>query len=223
MARPPARRRRNPVPYHHGDLARAVLDEAAAMIATHGVPACNLREIARRIGVSHAAPYRHFADRRAVLTALHIEGSERLAGAIEQALIETAGDLRRQFLAAGHAYVRFALDHPGHFQAMFSTEVDHESPLAVVAKGRSFGLLLAYIAEAQRAKLFEAIDPARLATPIWAMHHGLATLAAAGAFDDHDDAGLRRTVDDAHARLLDGLLVVRPPAPAPGRHPKSKR
>lgn len=182
------------------------MDEALALIDERGLAAMTLREIARRIGVSHAAPYRHFADRRALLTALSAEGSALLAARIHAALDAAGGDLRARFLAAGFAYVRFALDHPALFQVMYSSELDAEDPTLRAAKQETFGILLRFIAEAQRQGAFPPGDVEALAIPIWAMHHGLATLAATRAFAGCGASGLRRIVDDAHARLLDGLL-----------------
>jgi AcrR family transcriptional regulator len=192
-------------PYHHGDLRRAVLDEALALVEERGHVGFTLREVTRRIGVSHAAPYRHFADRRALLTALASEALEALAKRIEAALAEAGEAPRARFLAGGRAYVRFAVDCPAAFRTMFSAEVDAGDPTLLAAKERSFGLLLAFLGEAQRAGVFPPGDPTALAKPIWAMHHGLASLAVAGAFADEGPGGLDRIVDDAHARLFEGL------------------
>lgn len=189
-----------------------MLEAALALIEESGTASLTLREVARRIGVSHAAPYRHFADRRALLTALATEGSKELAARILAALEGAGEDLRARFLAAGFAYVSFALERPALFQATYSAEADPADPQLAAAKQRSFGILLGFIEEAQRAGAFRPGDPTELATPIWAMHHGLATLAAAGLFAEQGPEGLRRVVDDAHASLLDGLLRPAPSA-----------
>src|SRR5204862_2822943 len=97
--------------YHHGNLRRTVLDGALAAIAERGVGALSLRDVARRAGVSHAAPAHHFGDRAGVLTAIAIEGFEELAAATRTA----GGDL----VEGGLAYIRWALDHPAHYQVMF--------------------------------------------------------------------------------------------------------
>jgi AcrR family transcriptional regulator len=221
------RRRRRPAarPYHHGDLPRALLDEALSMIRAVGPAAVTLREVAARVGVSHAAPYRHFPSRRALLTAVAVDGMGELARRIEEALAAARPqDVRTRFLAAGAAYVRFALDEPAYFQVMSSRdEIDVDDPRVAEAKTKSFGILLRFIEEAQRAGEFVAGEPLVLATPIWALHHGLACLAAEGAFAERGGRGnprmLRRLVDDAHARLLDGLF---PRAPAPKRAKRAK-
>src|SRR5215471_5003962 len=98
--------------YHHGDLRAAILDEAARLVADRGADRVSLRELAREAGVSHAAPAHHFTDRRGLFTALATQGFQLLA----QALIDARGD----FTDAALAYVRFAIDHPGHYQVMFN-------------------------------------------------------------------------------------------------------
>ena len=97
--------------YHHGDLKATILAEAAALVAERGADGLSLRELARAAGVSHAAPAHHFTDRRGLFTALATEGFRMLADALTGA--------RPDFLDAALAYVRFALDHPGHYAVMF--------------------------------------------------------------------------------------------------------
>ncbi|KYF63105.1 TetR/AcrR family transcriptional regulator [Sorangium cellulosum] len=193
-----------------------MVEEALALIEERGNAGFTLREVARRIGVSHAAPYRHFPDKRALMAELAVQASTALAAQISAALEAAGGaggDLRARFLAAGFAYVRFALEHPAPFHVMYSGEVDPEDPRVAAATSRSLGLLLGFIEEAQRAGAFPPGEPMALAVPIWAMHHGVATLAASGALSKAGPAELRRVSDDAHARLLDGLLLAAPGPP----------
>lgn len=108
--------------YHHGDLRRALLDGALLLVEEQGVEALSLRELARRLGVSHAAPGHHFPDRLALLVAMAAEGFERLAADMEAAGAgQPPGGAR--LAAVGEAYVQFALDHPAHLQVMFGAEV----------------------------------------------------------------------------------------------------
>ena len=198
--------RKKPRPYHHGDLARALREEALVLLDEVGPEGLTLREVARRAGVSHAAPYRHYPDKAALLTALAVEGIGLLAVAIASALEAAGPDLRARFLAAGYAYVQFSIEHRAHFKAAFlTTEVDPGSAEIVQASQACFGLLLRYIDEAQSAGYFGPGDPMEIATAVWAMHQGLASLAAFGALARLGD--LRAVSDAAHARLLDGLVV----------------
>lgn len=111
-------------PYHHGDLRRAILGAALDVIAAEGPTALSLRDLARRAGVSHAAPAHHFKDRTGLLTAIAAEGYALLAAALD-----TADDLRD----AGVRYVRFAREHSAHFQVMFSPELLRGNDLELTA------------------------------------------------------------------------------------------
>src|SRR5688500_9033811 len=95
--------------YHHGDLRQAVLGTAGEMMEKEGLAALSMREVARRAGVSHNAPYRHFPDRDSLLRALAAEGFERLGDALQS----------RPRREMGEAYVDFALAHPERFRLMF--------------------------------------------------------------------------------------------------------
>ncbi|WP_338046506.1 TetR/AcrR family transcriptional regulator [Polyangium spumosum] len=197
--------RRPPRPYHHGDLPRALREGALALIEERGPMGFTLRELARRVGVSHAAPYRHFADKRALLTALSAEGAHRLADAVEAALAAAGPDLRARFLAGAHAYVRFAIDHPGYFQAMFAADADPNDPAVVAGRERSVGLLYRYIAEAQAAGYFGEGEPLPCVISAFAMHQGLAVLVMSGALAPFGLSDVRAVSDLVHGRLLDGL------------------
>src|SRR5215213_4055244 len=101
-------------PYHHGDLPRALLEAAVEAIAEVGPAAVSLRDLARRVGVSHAAPAYHFGDKAGLLTAVAADGFERLAATLRQAY-QTTGS----FLEVGVAYVRFAVTHRAQLEVRF--------------------------------------------------------------------------------------------------------
>ncbi|MFE0103706.1 TetR/AcrR family transcriptional regulator [Streptomyces sp. NPDC059009] len=152
--------------YHHGDLRRAVLAAALDVIAADGPGALSMRDLARRAGVSHAAPAHHFKDRTGLLTAVAAEGYELLA----ESLGEAAG-----FREQGVRYVRFALDHPAHFQVMFTPELLRADDADLVAaRERASGRLRAGVGGLAAA---ERGTDARLAgTAAWSLAHGFATL-----------------------------------------------
>ena len=110
-------------PYHHGNLRRALLDEALATIRAEGVEGLTLREIGARLGVSRTALYRHFADKRALLAAVATEGFRTLRQQLVTAW-EEGGRGRAAFEAMGVAYVRFAVANPAHYRVMFGGFVD---------------------------------------------------------------------------------------------------
>src|SRR5262245_4881527 len=104
--------------YHHGDLRRALLDAALELVSSKGVQALTLREVARRAGVTHAAPYHHFPSKEALFAAVATEGFRDLAAAMRAALSGRRGPFA-SLRAIGVAYVRFATEHPAHFRIMF--------------------------------------------------------------------------------------------------------
>lgn len=152
-------------PYHHGDLRRALLAAAEEVIAEVGPAAVSLREVARRAGVSHAAPAHHFGDKTGLLTALAVDGYTRFADALAGAT---------DFVEAGVAYVRFALENRAVFEVMFRPELlRFEEPELQQAASRASGLLFEGAAEVTRQA---GGDPVVLAVASWSIVHGLATL-----------------------------------------------
>lgn len=155
--------------YHHGDLRRAVLTAALAVIRTEGPAALSLRDLARRAGVSHAAPAHHFKDRTGLLTAIATEGYELFADALA-----AAPDLRER----GVRYVRFAAEHPAHFQVMFQPDLHRaDDPALIAAKERATAELRAGVT----ALPSSGGDDARLTgVAAWSLAHGFATLLLSG-------------------------------------------
>jgi len=160
---------KNARPYHHGDLPRVLLDTATQAIAEVGPAAVSLRDLARRAGVSHAAPAYHFGDKAGLLTAVAVDGFERLAAALREAY-QTTGS----FLEVGVAYVRFAVTHRAHFEVMFRPELYRtDDPDLVRARDGARSLL--YPPAAAVANSPDG-DEVRAAMAAWSLVHGLATL-----------------------------------------------
>ncbi|NWG45710.1 MAG: TetR/AcrR family transcriptional regulator [Alphaproteobacteria bacterium] len=109
--------------YHHGNLRAALIEAAAIILETEGLSALSLRAAARRAGVSQTAPYRHFADREALLVAVAMEGFHMLAEDLDTASLPIAGSDRETVVQIGAAYARFATAHPGRFQLMFGRDI----------------------------------------------------------------------------------------------------
>jgi AcrR family transcriptional regulator len=159
------------VPYHHGDLRRALMDAALHLVAEHGPAGLSLREVARRAGVSHAAPTHHFSNKAGLLTAIAADGYRMLAEAL------VAAD-RDGFRAQGVAYVVFATDHPAHFAVMRAPDLlNNDDPELLAARDRAGEQL-----RGGAATLRGADRPADPATPLaaWALVHGLASLLLEG-------------------------------------------
>lgn len=170
--------------YHHGDLERALVDTAVAVIRDEGVQALTLRGVGAQLGVSRTALYRHFDDKEALLARVAAEGFKRfheaLAGAVARAAKRRADPLP----AMAAAYMRFALSNPSHYQTMFSgvlTDLERYPDLAQHAEA-AFNILLDTIRAEQERGRIQPGDPLDLAEITWALSHGLATLAMARQF-----------------------------------------
>ena len=168
-------------PYHHGNLRRALLDEALTTIRGHGVEGVTLREIGSRVGVSRTALYRHFADKRALLAAVSTEGFRTLRQHLVAAWDE-GGRGRTAFEAMGAAYVHFAVANPAHYRVMFGGFVDRktdEPELDTEAAG-AFQALVDALASLQRDGIVRRDDPLEMARFVWAVVHGVAMLGIDG-------------------------------------------
>ncbi|HUF32947.1 MAG TPA: TetR/AcrR family transcriptional regulator [Acidimicrobiales bacterium] len=158
--------------YHHGDLRRALLDAALEVVGEVGPAGLRLREVARRAGVSHAAPAHHFGDLAGLLTALAAEGHRKLADALADVMASTGS-----FLEVGVAYVGFATSHPAHFQVMFRPDLVHASDPELKAALAAEAALLYPPAADVAGEGQRGVDAAVAA---WSLVHGLATLWLAG-------------------------------------------
>lgn len=161
-------------PYHHGDLRAALLAAAEAELAERGIEGFSLRAVAKRAGVSHAAPAHHFGDTSGLLTALAAEGFRRFLAMQRAREAQAAPDARSQILAAGLGYIDFAQARPALFRLMFGSrrpDFAHDD--------------LTSAAQAAYQHLEEQTMAAggrdvRDVAAAWAVAHGLADLTAAG-------------------------------------------
>ena len=166
--------------YHHGDLPRALLQEAVRTIHTRGIAALTLREVGQALGVSRTALYRHFADKQALLTAVAGEGFRTLRTALLTAWAER-GPGTDGLDRMGLAYVGFAVTHPSHYRVMFGGVVrDRVSQTLTDPDAHAFQVLVDAILEEQRAGRVRADDPHHLALYVWSVVHGVAMLALDG-------------------------------------------
>ena len=171
--------------YHHGNLRRALLDEALSVIAENGVEGLSLRKVASRVGVSHTAPYHHFADKTALVQALAGEGmglmDERMAAA-EQA---AGDDPKERLLGIGMAYVTFAVERPDYYAAFNAPEINNataqgQGDRPEESQGDTWQRLLGAIIACQGAGELPQGDPVVLGVYLWSLVHGLAELWRGG-------------------------------------------
>jgi AcrR family transcriptional regulator len=204
-------------PYHHGQLRDALLDAALRLARERGLQGVTLREVARTAGVSHAAPYHHFADKAELVTALAVAGFERLAAVLRAAVAAAPADDLARLHAAGVAYVGFAQREPAAFRIMFrpelrQTETGSFSTDIDAAGRRAYQVLRDEIARGQLAGLVRPDHLDALALTAWSTMHGLATLLIDGAPGwTGSDGGASSDRTDVAARVaalvIEGLRV----------------
>ena len=167
--------------YHHGDLRAALLARAEQTLRERGPADLSLRELARDLGVSHAAPSRHFKDKQALLDALAQTGFERLREVLEASQEGIGASFAERFDAMVRAYVGFALENAALLELMYSLKHAPEASEAlVVATERWSELLERLIEEGQRRGEVRKGSLVRVGSPIFAVLHGYADLAATG-------------------------------------------
>jgi AcrR family transcriptional regulator len=167
-----------PKPYHHGDLRNALIQAGLELLAEGGAQELDLRKVARRAGVSHAAPYRHFADKQALIAAINEEGFHLLAERIRSTLREVSDEPVEQLLGVALAYVRFAKENPWLMREMFSgITIERETFESLRTASKSVYRLYAEVIRSgqERGKIVDG-DPTALAGVLWSVLHGLAML-----------------------------------------------
>jgi AcrR family transcriptional regulator len=167
-------------PYHRVNLKQSLLDSAVALIGEVGPQAFTLREVARRAGVSHNAPYRHFRDKDDLLAAVAAQGFDLLTESMKKAMLK-GRDAAERLRLAGRGYVDFALRWPRHTLVMFeSLKPAEQRPEHAESARRAFQTLLDAITDAQAEGALPKGDPERLSVVAWSGVHGLAKLAIGG-------------------------------------------
>src|SRR5215210_6276799 len=205
-------RAKRPATYHHGDLRRALVDAAVPLLRTGGAEALTLRAVARDAGVSQTAPYRHFADRAALVAAVADDGFRRLhtrLTAAARAPGRTTGRVqhtaRGGLQAIALAYVRFALEHPEEYRVMFGREVAAAPASEGSARQEVFALLRGGIATLQTQGLVRDGDPGIIALSAWSLVHGLAMLALDGQLSGPQMSSAESLTLEATELLMFGM------------------
>lgn len=192
-------------PYHHGDLRQALLRAAIALLQEKDVQRLSLREVAREAGVSHTAPYRHFADKAALLGAIAEEGFIEFGNYLQDAVDQTLDQPIESLMAAGVAYIRYALDHPTHFRIMFSHFPPGEPADSSLYRtsASTFQILVNVISAGQAAQVMRSDQAAEfLALGRWALVHGVAMLLLDGMLSTQTESQL----SVAEALVKDSLI-----------------
>jgi AcrR family transcriptional regulator len=188
-------------PYHHGNLRDALLQASLGLIREGGIGEFTLREVARRAGVSHAAPYRHFREKAELLAAVAEDGFNRLTAAMHSAAIKSPDPFGR-LQNAGLAYIEFAQQQPEHFLVMFTVDLNEKlHPSAKAAADRCFAELLGLVTACHYAQKQKGPPPEAAALIAWTQVHGIAELALRGQLGFRNRKELRD-----FAKLATGVI-----------------
>jgi AcrR family transcriptional regulator len=215
-----------PKPYHHGDLKNALIRAGAELLAQEGLGGLTLRKAARRAGVTHSAPYAHFADKQALVAAISTDGLELLRRRIEDATRRHPDDPLRQVAEAAWETVQFGLDRPDHYRVTFSQALEQERdhPAYVEAAHASFDALVRLVESCQAAGAIDPGPPELVAVGLWSLVHGLVTLLIGRQIPGRlvDREGLRPLLlrvlaDHLHAPSLLDLSRGQRAQPGPAR------
>lgn len=201
--------------YHHGDLRCALLKAAEAELEQRGIERFSLRAVAKRAGVSHAAPAHHFKDLRGLLTALAASGYERMVEFQQQRRQAAPADARARFVATGMGYIDFALAHPDLFRLMFSSEQpDRAEARFETASMAAFDQLVTDVRATGHDDPYTDSESMKQLLRSWAVVHGLAELIISGRTDRLLALPGLEDREAVLASLLESLLPDASPAGA---------
>jgi AcrR family transcriptional regulator len=190
----------NERPYHHGNLRTALLAQAERTVREHGAQDLSLRGLAREVGVSHAAPRRHFPDRQALLDALAEAGFQRLGAELRGALDGAGEDFQTRLRATAAAYIRFATRDAALLELMFAVKRQEQSGALHEAADRAFSVMLELIGQGQDDGVLAPGQPERVGLVLFATIQGIAALVTGGIVAEQLD----ELVADAIANFLRG-------------------
>ena len=198
-----------PKPYHHGDLHQEILCAACELLEEHNIASLSLRQVAKRVGVSHTAPYRHFKDKEDLLAGVAGVGFKQLTQKMAAAVAANIDDPAAQLQELAHGYVNMALRHPQCTQLMFSgiLPCDDTYPELKASGDTAFDGLKSIIEEGQSSGAFVKGEVEALALSAWATIHGLASLIISGNLADilSISVDTRQITDSVTSTMLDGL------------------
>jgi AcrR family transcriptional regulator len=168
--------------YHHGDLKNALIKAGIEILSKEGVHGLTLRKVAQKAGVSHTAPYSHFADLQSLIAAISIEGFRIINDRLTTVIRRNKAEPLRQLVEACWTYVQFALSDPAHFKVTFSNVLEREKdyPAYVELSQESFRLIVQIVKDCQTKGMLRS-GPADIeAISLWSCVHGFISLLLEG-------------------------------------------
>ncbi|MXQ67875.1 TetR family transcriptional regulator [Actinomadura rayongensis] len=187
-------------PYHHGHLRAGLLQAAERRLREDGVDGLSLRDLARELGVSHAAPRRHFPDRRALLDALAETGFARLDTVLRAALADTADDFAVRLQAVATAYTRFATENAALLELMFRSKHRPGGERVARAAEGAFALVNELIVQGQAEGALQAGEPEQAGLILFATLQGIAALVNGDVVPPEMRDGLVETATEQFLR-----------------------
>lgn len=168
--------------YHHGDLKNALIKAGVEILASEGLGGLSLRKVAKQAGVSHAAPYSHFADKQALIAAISTEGFKQLYIQIQSVIEMHQEDPETLLVETAWAYVQFALNGPDRFKLMFSSVLEKEKEYAefVEISQENFSQLVKIVEACQQAGVLKGGASDVVAVSVWSTVHGFTSLLLEG-------------------------------------------
>jgi AcrR family transcriptional regulator len=203
--------RKKPDSYQHGDLREALIQGGLKLLTEQGLTGFSLRAAAQLAGVSHAAPYRHFADKQALVAAIAERGFRTLTASMmeELAASKATGAIEKLF-ALGVGYVRFGTRHPDYLRVIFGSAVSDQAPAALRDAAEEAYRALRDVVEAGLATgELSGGDPELISLSCWSMVHGLSALLTSGPVKLPADPAALRTLVVANLRLLGQGILAR--------------
>jgi len=169
-------------PYHHGDLKNALVKAGVEILAKEGLGRLSLRKVAKQAGVSHAAPYSHFADKQALIAAISTEGFKQLFNQIKAVFATYRNDPENLLIETTWTYLQFALNEPDRFKLMFSSVIEKEKdyPDFVEISQNNFRQLVEIVERCQQANILKAGESDLIALSVWGTVHGFISLLLEG-------------------------------------------
>jgi len=173
--------------YHHGDLRVSLIKATVEMINQQGVEAITMRSLSNWVGVSRTAAYRHFANKRDLLTATATEGFKQFSLALRVARLDYSEDEVGRFRLMGQAYIEFAVEHSAYYSLMFSDAFIKKTDAFNKASSDAFAELEEILLTLQQANKIKTEDPKMQANFVWSLMHGFSSLLINGKLEHIDD------------------------------------
>jgi AcrR family transcriptional regulator len=196
-----------PATYHHGDLREALVCSAEQLLEKRGAAGLSLREAAKLAGVSHAAPYRHFRSKAQLLEAVAKAGFERLASSLEAVRRDHPGDPPKQLVAAGHAYVEWAMANPERTRLMYGGMMKSNVPEDLHESAEAcYQAMYKVMDEGRETGIFRGLDTDTMVISGWSAVHGLTMLLlGSGKLDPTGPDQIQQLVSTVCNSMLFGI------------------